>query len=133
VADPAASVQLGRGFYAVENDSWRWTARSFSVTVRPPKKAAANGARLVFKFAIPEAVMNRVKAMKLTAKVNGTELPAEEYTNAGDHTYSRDLPASLMRTEAVTVDFALDKFLPPSPADDRELGVVASLIGLEAK
>jgi hypothetical protein len=33
----------------------------------------------------------------------------------------------------VTVDFALDKFLAPGAADQRELGVVVSSIGFEAK
>lgn len=35
VADPRAAIQLVSGFHALENDSWRWTARQFTVTLRP--------------------------------------------------------------------------------------------------
>ena len=55
------------------------------------------------------------------------------YTTAGDHTYSKDVPASALNTDAVTVDFALDKFLPPGTVDQRELGIVVTSIGFESK
>jgi hypothetical protein len=33
----------------------------------------------------------------------------------------------------VSVDFSVDKYLPPSPADRRELGLIATAIGIESK
>ena len=103
--DPGAAVQFTKGFYAVENGSWRWTAHAFSVTLHPPKAAAANGARLVLKFAFPDAIFQKVGAMKLTARVNGLDLAPEEYKAAGDQTYSREVPANALTAEAVTVVF----------------------------
>ncbi len=32
--DPRAAVQLTRGFYGVEGNAWRWTAKDFVVTLR---------------------------------------------------------------------------------------------------
>jgi hypothetical protein len=133
MADPDATVQLLRGFHPIEGNSWRWTMGKFAVTLRPPATAAQRGATLKARFSLPEAVTAKVGAVTLSASVNGTPLQAERYERAGEHTYSRDVPASALAAEAVTCDFALDKFLPPGSVDQRELGLVMSSIGLEAK
>jgi hypothetical protein len=52
---------------------------------------------------------------------------------AGDYTYSRDVPPELLTGDAVTVEFTLDKALPPNPSDQRELGVIVQMVGLEPK
>jgi hypothetical protein len=133
VADPRASAQLLKGFYDVEQNAWRWTMGKFSVTLRPPLNAPQRGATLVVKFAIPDAVLQHTKSMTLSADVNGTKIPSETYNTAGDHTYSKDVPSSALASDAVTVDFALDKYLPPGTVDQRELGIVVTSIGFEAK
>ena len=38
-----------------------------------------------------------------------------------------------MQGDAVTLNFALDRFLLPSGEDSRELGVIMSTVGFEAK
>lgn len=133
MAEPKASVQLLRGFHDVEQNAWRWTMGKFSVTLRPPLNAPQKGATLVVKLNIPSAVMDRIKSTTLTANVNGAALPGETYTKAGEYTYSQDVPASALSADAVTAEFALDKFLPPGAVDQRELGVVVTSIGFEAK
>ena len=133
VADPRYAIQLTRGFHRVENGSWRWTEGSFAATLRPPLGANQKGALLVLKFSIPAIVLQTLKTIRLAASVNGLALPPEQYTQPGDYTYSRDVPVTALAAEAVSVDFILDKFLPPSPSDQRALGVVVSAIGLEAK
>ncbi len=133
VADPRAAVQLVKGFYQVEGNAWRWTASHFTVALRPPRNAAQNGARLVLKFVIPDVVLQKLHSIKVSAKVNGLDLPPQEYTQAGEQTYSHDVAASALTSDVVNADFALDKFLPPSPPDKRELGVIASAVGFEAK
>jgi hypothetical protein len=133
VADPRAAVQLLKGFYPVENQAWRWTQSKFTVSLRPPRTGAQNGARLVLKFVIPDVVLQKLHSLKLSAKVNGIDLAPEEYTRPGEQTYSRDVPAIALPATAVSVDFALDKFLPPTPADNRELGIIVSAVGFEAK
>src|SRR5205085_461897 len=65
VADPHASIQLTKGFYDIESGAWRWTARSFSATLHPPKDAAQKGARLVLKLAISDVVLQKLKSMRL--------------------------------------------------------------------
>lgn len=132
-ADPRASVQLVKGFYDVEQNAWRWTMGKFTVSLRPPASASQKGALLVLKFSIPATVIEQLKSMTLSASANGVALAPETFTSSGDHVYSRDVPASALRAEAVNADFALDKYLKPHGADERELGVVVSTVGFEAK
>jgi hypothetical protein len=65
--------------------------------------------------------------------VNGTALTPESYTQAGQFTYSRDVPPSLLAGDVARVDFSLDKTIPPGASDRRELGVVVSLVGFQPK
>jgi|HubBroStandDraft_1064217.scaffolds.fasta_scaffold00862_11 hypothetical protein len=132
-ADPHAGKQLVSGFYGIEQNAWRWTAGRFSVLLRPPRMAAASGAVLQLKFAVPDGVLAKMKSVSLSAYVNGTALTPETYTQAGQFIYSRDVPSSLLAGDVARVDFSLDKTVPPSAADRRELGVVVSLIGFQPK
>ncbi len=132
-ADPHAAAQLTSGFYGIEQNAWRWTAGRFSVVLRPPRTAAASGATLQLKFAIPDGVAAQIKGVSLSAYVNGTALTPETYTKAGQYTYSRDVPATLLSGDVTRVDFSLDKTVPGTPADHRELGVVVSMIGFQPK
>jgi len=133
VADPRAATQLLSGFYGVEQNSWRWTAGKFSVVLRPPRTAVAKGATLQLKFSVPEVVIVKLKAMSLSASVNGTPLSPESYTQPGEFTYTRDVPANLLVGESAKVDFSLDKTMPPSGGDQRELGVVVTTVGLDPR
>ncbi len=132
-ADPQAKAQLVSGFYGVEQNSWRWTAGRFSVLLRPPRSAAAAGAVLQLKFTIPDVAIAKMKSVSLSAYLNGTALPPETYSQAGQFVYSRDVPANLLTGDVARVDFSLDKTIPASPADHRELGVVVSMIGFQPK
>lgn len=132
-ADPRAAIQLVRGFHSVEQNAWRWTTGSFAVTLKPPAGAAQKGATLQLKFVVPDVVIDKLKSLTLTATVNGQKLPPETYAKAGEYSFSRDVPATALQQEAVTVEFALDKFIPASAQDQRDLGVIMTLVGFEAK
>jgi hypothetical protein len=133
MADPHAATQLLSGFYGVEQNSWRWTAGRFSVALRPPRTAAAHGALLQFKFTIPAIFISKLKSVSLSAYVAGTALAPENYTHAGEYVYTREVPANLMGGDVARIDFSLDKTIPPSASDQRELGLVATMVGLQAK
>lgn len=133
VADPRVSAQLVSGWYEVEQSAWRWTAGRFSVNLRPPRSAAANGAVLQLKFSIPDVLIQKLGPVTLSASVNGAPLTPETYAQAGEFVYARDVPAQALQGAAVKVDFLLDKTLPPSSVDKRELGVIATTAGFESK
>jgi hypothetical protein len=132
-ADPKSSIQLIKGFHGVEQNSWRWTMGRFAVTLRPPMGAAENGATVVLKFSIPDAVLQKTKAMTLSASVQNTQIGKKTYNSAGEYSFTADVPANLLKGEAATVDFSLDQFLPTGTVDARELGVVFVSAGLEPK
>jgi hypothetical protein len=133
MGDPKADAQLVSGFYGVEAGAWRWTARQFSVVLHPPPGSDQKGATLQLKLTVPPIVSERLKAISLSAMVNGGVLPAETYTRPGEYLYTRDVPPGALTAEAVRVDFQLDKAMPPSGGDLRELGVIALSVGLESK
>jgi hypothetical protein len=78
-------------------------------------------------------VIANTKKVTLSASVNGTALPPETYSAAGEFEYTRDVDPKLLAGDAVNVEFTLDKFLPAGAVDGRELGLVASSVGFEAK
>jgi len=132
-ADPKAAFQLVKGFYEIEQNAWRWTAREFAVTLRPPARADDKGAVLRLKLTVPEPVIAKLRSVRLSARVGDSVLEPETYSKPGEYIYARDVPASALAGDAVTVEFALDKALPPGEVDQRELGVVVTSVGLELK
>jgi tRNA (mo5U34)-methyltransferase len=118
--DPWLDADLEEGWHAMENHSWRWTARVFAVTV---KRTLSDAPALHFRFHVQEAVVKSLGRVRLQAKVAGFDLPAYEFDTSGEHTYLQQVPPEAFADEYVTVRFELDKVLSPTVTDDRELGV----------
>lgn len=133
VADPRATTQLMRGFHGVEAAAWRWTEKSFAVSLKPPKNANVNGAALVVQLAVPEVSLKAMGPLTLSAKVGGVALEPEKFEQAGDAEYRRDVPASALAGDMVNVEFTLDKAIAPTAQDQRELGIIVKMVGFEAK
>jgi hypothetical protein len=130
--DPRFARQL-EGFNQIEPGGWRWTTREFAVTLRAPDGSAQAGARLALQLFVPESSIQKLGAITLTARLGDRVVGSETYSVAGDHTFTRDLEPSWLKTGANRVAFALDKYVRPGPNDGRELGVVVSSAALEAK
>jgi hypothetical protein len=126
--DPRFAKQL-EGFNQIEPGGWRWTTSEFSVTLRAPDGPA----RLALQLFIPESSIRKLGPMTLTARLGDVRIGSETYTQAGDHTFVRDLEAGRLKAGANRVTFTLDKYLRPGPDDGRELGVVVSSASLEPK
>lgn len=133
MGDPRSVAQLAAGFHDIEAHAWRWTMRKFSVYLRPPPGSAQKGAVLSLNLTVPAAVLETQKTISLSASVKGNKLSVETWSKPGNYIYQCELPGSLLTGDAVRVDFELDKALPPSEKDARELGVVVSKVGLELK
>jgi hypothetical protein len=133
MGDPRTGTQLIAGFYGIEQNAWRWTWRSFSLVLAPPSGAAQKGATLQLRLTVPPVIVEKLKDISLSAAIGDTALAPETYTRPGTYTYTRDVAPALLAGQAVHVDFQLDKSMPPSGADRRELGVVVLSAGLESK
>jgi len=133
MGDPKAESQLLNGFYNIESNTWRWTMGKFAVALRPPRNASVKGATLHLKFVLPEAVLSKIKTTSISAKVGTVTLSPETYTQPGEFDYSREVDPKLLSGEVVNVEFNMDKFLTAGMVESRELGVIATSIGFEAK
>ncbi|MGD1091672.1 MAG: methyltransferase domain-containing protein [Bryobacteraceae bacterium] len=111
-----AGVDLDGGWHPMENGSWRWTERVFSVRI---KGAASATSTLRFQFRLHDSIFNAIGGVRLHAVVNSEALPICEYNSPGEHIYERQLPRGL----DLTIRFELDKAFGPTPADRRELGL----------
>jgi hypothetical protein len=116
------------GFYPPEPGGWRWTKRQFTVTF-----AGSGPARLILQVYVPDASIQKLGQVTLTARLGDHNLGTQTFRQAGQFTYERDVAAGWMKPGENRFDFALDKALPPSAADARELGIVVASVGLEAK
>jgi len=132
VNDAAVANQLLKGFYELQGNSWRWAAPNFSVVLGTPPSAPKKGATLVLDFSLPDASINALKNITLSARIGGLALPQETFTTDGKHQYRREVPPSALASDMVSVDFTVDKFLKP-PGDGRDLAVVVTAVALESK
>ncbi len=131
IADPAQSVQLLTGFYGVEMHAWRWTARKFSVALKPPAGAERNGARLVLKLFLPPIQTQLLGAITLRADLDGDPLESRTYSAPGAYIYSAVIPSADLQSQLVTANFYLDKAVTTLKTDPRELGTVVNAVGFE--
>ena len=126
MGDPQFGYQL-RGFYAIEQNQFRWTQRKFSIDLRAPE-----GTRAFFTMDlyIPDIVIQKLGPITLAASVNDRPLEAQVYREAGVYKFRREIEAGL-KPGTNRFDFALDKALPPSTEDDRELGISVTKASLD--
>jgi hypothetical protein len=129
MADPAQAAQLLNGFYAIEGKS-RWTTRNFSVLLKAPPGAERSGAELSLQLYIPDAQIQKLGAMTLSADVGGVQLPASTFSRSNQYTYSAHVPAEALRSGFAVVNFRLDKSAIGLNGDARELGVVVTGVSL---
>jgi hypothetical protein len=132
VNDPNAGAQLLSGFYAVENNAWRWTAGTFSVLLKTPPGAGQRGATLTVSLSIPDGVIQKLKDDGITASINGTALKSEKYNMPGPYVFSADVPAAMLTADSVKVDFTVDRTMRPD-GDKRDLGIIANSVNITSK
>jgi hypothetical protein len=131
--DPNVASHFAKGFYDVEENAWRWTGKDFAVDLSGPLHSDQRGAQLLEKLAVPDAVIQKLTSVQLSASIQGYKLEPQIYTKPGQYTYTRDVPADKLQNDAVRIDFSLDHTLPPTETDKRALGIIVSEVGLVAK
>ena len=50
----------------------------------------------MLKFSIPELILTKLKTITLDGNIGGTALSPETYTQPGEFTYQRDVPANVL-------------------------------------
>ena len=130
VRHPDLYVQPGEGWYEIEDDRWRWTAKSFSITVAlPPDRKLSEFA---LRFSIPDAVIANAGRVALSCRVE--DEPAGSITCEAPETieFRGVFPASALPGSLLTLNFCVDSaFLPEN--DSRSLGVLVPLLDSESR
>ena len=125
--DPETGKQLVSGFYGLEGNSWRWTARQFVVMFPGCRGADIHKTHnLRLSVFVPEGQIQMLGPLTLNADVNGTVLTSETFSHPGVHTYIRSVPDSAVESNIVPVVFFLDRATSPAATDGRELGLVVN-------
>jgi hypothetical protein len=132
ISDASTSAQLLRGFYPLDQPTWRWTAPRFTVALQTPSRARSNGAWLVLRFTVAEQSIATLKTITLNARLGELKLAPETIATEGNHEYRREVPASAFPKEIMYADFTVDRFLAPE-GDYRELALIVTAVGLESK
>jgi tRNA (mo5U34)-methyltransferase len=109
LATTTQTIRLLGGWHRLENDAWRWTARTFEAVIENAESAA----RLELRFrSMREGVLT------VQAEINGEMLPAREFDGPGDHVYCAAVATAGKRNRIrVTLSDAAE-------IEGRELGVI---------
>lgn len=128
--DASVAGQLISGFYDLESGAWRWTMPRFAIRFRVPAGAREKGAVLRADLVLPAVLFDSTGPVTLAVSVAGQRLDAQTMTRAGNHSLAWRIPAGEMVAETVTLDFSLDKSVPPGAVDPRVLGLIFLRAGL---
>ena len=122
--------RLLRGFYDSEGP-WRWTARTFSVSLDCPR--ADPPLYVELDFALAKTLMDRFQSVTLSASANGHDLGSETFTQDGRYLFSKPLPPEALTSEQIRIDFELDKAQDQGGQGGRELGLIAVSLALKGR
>jgi tRNA (mo5U34)-methyltransferase len=114
---PHYGVRLLEGWHPLEQNSFRWTERRFSVELKRSPLVNASTFRFDFRIAFPGPVI-------LNVKVNGFALPPATYIAEGEHSYVAKLPRQALKDTSIRIDFEVDKCVPGGTLDERELALL---------
>jgi hypothetical protein len=109
-ARSAQTIRLLKGWHAIENNAWRWTAREFEAVI----DNAAQSNALEFRF-------RSQGDQTIHAELNGQPLPPQSFPGAGDHTYLQPI-AGVSRTNRIRISVSHTTL-----TEGRELGVIVTL------
>jgi hypothetical protein len=116
------------GLHPPETGGWRWTKRQFAVTF-----GGSGAARLILQVYVPDASIQKLGQLTLTARLGDHNLAPQTFHQPGQYSFERDIPAGWMKSSGNRFDFSLDKAIPPSAADVRELGIIVASVALETQ
>jgi tRNA (mo5U34)-methyltransferase len=119
------NIELLHGWHAPEAAGWRWTEQRFSARIHAGERRPA---RFELRFFVPRPLIERYGPVTLHATADGSLLRSQTYAESARFTYRAAIEAPAKTDGNVQLDFWLDHALPPSEADERELGIVVAAL-----
>ena len=130
MGDIRVRPQLGDGWYAIEDGSWRWMAKEGEVVLRPPADMP-----LAFEIQLyfPGDYMRKAGGPVSVSITAGDQPLAEKtYTEPGGYLLTTPVPRDRLSYPVTHVLIRLSRALPPAGDEKRELGVVVQRLGFVA-
>lgn len=122
---PDLLVRALHGWYAPENEAWRWTAKTFALEVVPPAKGALS--EFALRFQVPDTLLEAQGRVRVTCTIEGC--PAGTITCTKPETLEfRGRFPTLFTRRAIQLDFQVESSYSPAAGDVRELGVIVPLL-----
>lgn len=119
-------LRLTSGWYEPEQSGWRWTRKEFNLTLT--RDAHQTYRRMSIHVFVPDAVLEQLGAVTLSATVDGSALQPAIFDRPGNHVIHRPVNLSGPTTTEHLFLFSLDKSLNQGRSDQRELGIIVSSI-----
>jgi len=122
---PNLLVRALHGWYAPEDDGWRWTAKRFALEVVPP--AGGTLSEFALRFEVPERLLEAERRVRVTCMIEGSPAGAVTCTKAETLEFRGRFP-DLSTRRAMQLDFTVESSYSPAGGDIRELGVIVPLL-----
>jgi hypothetical protein len=114
---PRFSVSLLEGWHALEQNSFRWTERRFSILLKRPLPLKVSDFHFAFRLVGDAPV-------KVSARVNEVNVPSETFVEEGEHCFRFKFPREAV--SPTRIDFSVDKCVAGGVFDERELGLLVA-------
>lgn len=122
--------QLLSGFYNLEAGAWRWTGKTFQVSLKVPE-GSSKGALLILQGTVtPDSVSSG--PFEISSMVGDTQLASQSVTKAGEVIYRAEVPPAELKRPVVIASFTVSN-THRVPGDERDLGMIASVISLRSE
>lgn len=130
MSDLHTQNQLINGFYDLEAGAWRWTGQTFEVSLKVPDDAS-KGAILTLQGTVPpESLSNG--SFQISSLIGETQLATQPVTKAGEVIYRAEVPPAALAQPVIIATFTVSN-THRVPGDQRDLGMIASVISLRSK
>jgi hypothetical protein len=127
MGDIRCRPQLLSGWYTIEEGAWRWMAKEAEAVVRAPSGASPEFTLQL--FFPPDYIQRAGGPVTVSVTLDGKPLARETYVRAGGYRVSAVVPRERLTSPEATVAIRLNRAMPPSGAEQRELGAVVSGLG----
>ncbi len=122
LGDLRARHQLLGRWYPIEDGSWRWMSKEAQAVLRTPEESPVS---FELRLYFPENHMKRVGGSVAVSVLLENELLVEKtYRAAGAYTIRQPVPAGSLPHPVTRITIRLDRAVPPTGEEQRELGAV---------
>jgi hypothetical protein len=122
---PELLVRPVYGWFAPENNAWRWTAKNFGLELVPPAEGTLS--EFALRIEVPAALFEANDQVEVSCTIEGGLAGTLTCTRAETLEFRGRFPSS-STTEPFRLDFKVKSGYVPPGGDQRDLGVIVPLL-----